>query len=267
MKRKAEEIDEKLANFPIDQLPTDVIVSIFLESGFTIPELHTLCNLSHKLRGICNDRKIWDRIFVERIMGQKQAILQAQQTKTLPELFAKLRDEPLYKEWIESEKFCKEPFTRLAAFAYRHDLITKRFGQVLFLHDQKPSLMFALSTDDATQVWFTPEEDDAAITDEDDLSESDQFWIAKYEMKKANDDEYSFYLAYLVPSVIRLFCDLLDNGYHPHRGDNDGDFEGDLPMPTLVQSCMVCQSTGHLLQCSGPCQRIYCSTACQSKHH
>lgn len=273
MKRRledeAEAIDNRLANFPIVKLPTDLIVKIFLESGFTIPELHTLCNLSTHMRAICNNRKIWDRIFMERIMeSSKKEMKKANAKGQLPELLALIRTSPLFLEWVESATFCKEPFTRLAAFAYDKDLRKKKLPSILFLHKKKPYLKFEHSkTHGNSSILFLPEDDSTAVSDEDDLSENDKYWIKKYGMTLVENDYYE-QLTYVVPhnKVIRLFCDLMDHGWNPHNGQEDDNDEEHV-VPSLLQSCIVCKSTSNLQLCSGSCKQIYCSKECQLVHH
>jgi hypothetical protein len=71
MKRSLEEVSEEIDGFPLENLPIDLIVKIFLESQFTVKELHILCNLNKKIKKVCNERKIWEQIFFRKVLGKR----------------------------------------------------------------------------------------------------------------------------------------------------------------------------------------------------
>lgn len=147
---------------------------------------------------------------------------------------------------------------QLKAREYVNELKTKRFETIQFLNQNNmDELNFMLSVDGKEKVWFAPEHDNVAALNIDDLTENDKFWIKKYKMSRIIQKDYP-YLVYWVQEkyLVDLFNDLLNNGYVAYTGAGE-----------LLQSCIVCETTNNLSQCSCPCQNIYCSKSCQAKHH
>jgi hypothetical protein len=74
-------------------------------------ELHRLCSLSRRLKHVCDNKNIWDRVFIEKFIGVRVPVNQS-----IPESVTSTK---LYKEWIVSSSMSKYAFARLLAFSMR----------------------------------------------------------------------------------------------------------------------------------------------------
>lgn len=61
------EVIRKLGSF--ERVPKDVIIQLLSKSGLSVFDINRFCNSSTQLRQLCQDRKLWEKIYVKYVRG------------------------------------------------------------------------------------------------------------------------------------------------------------------------------------------------------
>lgn len=241
-KRSLEEVSEEINVFPLDSLPIDLIVKIFLESQFTVKELHTLCNLNTKIKKVCNDRKIWEQIFFRKVLEKDKEMKIAEKNGTLPELMKTLRETEEFKNYNLLTDY--EPFVRCIAFKLTN--FDRRFRvfyyiniYMIFLDLRENNCIrlisdFFYSNETTTkkifEIW-----NNAKIVENGDIIITENYNSLK---------------------MLKFICYLISNSWKrmTYAFDN-------IPL-----ECSICSTSKDLKKCEC-CEQIYCSVNCQIKNH
>lgn len=274
---------QKIDAFPFDQLPKDLIFKIFMDSGFTVGELHKLCNLSKKLKAICTDRKVWEQVLFKHVLGYGQAMRVADRRGTLPELLNDIRQtNEFYAIWLVIREY--EPFVILTAIQLWKKFIETR--QIWFLHDADDeftpsnSLIFQeRARCYEISISFTPNaqlRDNyiaaldaivALVTPAELLSNTripirNVYTGVNYEtarLQLSKDIHPKTWVLY--------FSHVLSNGWNLFElttRETQRVFD-----TTPLAACIICGNISFekLGRCSCPCDKIFCSVDCQRKVH
>lgn len=242
LKRQAAAIDAT----PFATLPTDVIIKIFLESQLTIKELHKLCNLSRKLRTICNDRKVWEEIFFRRILDKEKEMQEAKRKGELPELLAQLRTTELYGVWKSlSSKF--NQFVNLLAIKLVQKFLTK--PQVTF------SSYSSFKSKSPDLILFWEDKRIRLITrDEKLIDVLRKYYKPPPELDSKTEIQVEFNIR-----LYHVFAFLLSNRWNVNYFTfRDPVFD---KKPLL---CSICSAAPSAFACALCETRAYCSHACAS---
>ena len=241
MKRSLESISEEIDAFPFDQLPIDLIVKIFLESQFTVKELHRLCNLNKKIKKICNDRKIWEQIFFRKVMGKDREMKIAEKNGTLPELMEKLRKSENYKLWNLMTSY--EPFVVLIAF-------------FLFLHR---GIIYLMKGSENLSIQFNSNIKSISNVGTAENRKKIEKLILTCFKNVSSNAEHTMYQCIDSSDYLNLqfFYNVVMDGWVLFF---------DKGVDNVPLECSICSKVKDLKKCSC-CEQIYCSVNCQIKNH
>lgn len=277
---------EKIDAFPFEQLPTDLIYKIFMDSGFTVNELHKLCSVSKKLKIICNDRKVWEQVLYKNVLEYGTAMRNAERSGDLPELMDKIRQtEDLYLVWKRIQNY--EPFVVLTAIKLWKKW-SRTWNDMWFLHhndvgedqfDQNPMYIEKRKKNGKFRVGIEYESDAESKNDYEKVFAElfNRFGVTEETKTRIvhiwRRKEIITKTARIVQTDISsepwilFFCFLLTNGWNMLlviTGETERVFDN-----TPLASCVTCgnASFDQLGKCSCPCEQIFCSVQCQSKLH
>lgn len=106
--RSDEELNElvkPLDAFPLEKLPTDILLKIIFESGLSIAEIYRTCSINKKFREMINNTKLWDRVFIDRILANNKHMYSKDREQYL--------NHPDFIKWQEDRKTMPNDFARL----------------------------------------------------------------------------------------------------------------------------------------------------------
>lgn len=274
---------EKIDAFPFEHLPTDLIYKIFMDSGFTVDELHKLCNLSKKLKIICNDRKVWEQVLYKNVLEYGNAMRSAERTGDLPELLQNIRQtDDLYLVWKRIQNY--EPFVVLTAIKLWKKW-SRTWNEMWFLHRndvgkwkllQHPMYIEKLKENGKFRVGILYESDARSKNDYEKVFAElfNRFGVTEETKTDIwRGDKMIRKTARILQTNISsepwilFFCFLLTNGWNLRslvENKTKRVFDN-----TPLASCVTCgnASFDQLGKCSCPCEQIFCSVQCQSKLH
>lgn len=275
---KAQEIDD--LPFPFEQLPTDLIYKIFMDSGFTVDELHKLCNLSKKLKAICNDRKVWEQVLFKNVLEYGTAMRSAERSGDLPELMNDIRrTNALYLVWKTIENY--EPFVVLTAIKLWK--LWRRRKELWFLHDddvaENPLIIEDRVRNDEVRISYAPTAESKPDYEKvfaELVNRVGVLHVSSLIEERTNvwsGRRFLIQTARILKNVVSskqwilFFCFLLTNGWNLRSlmaNETERVFDN-----TPLASCVSCgnASFDQLGRCSCPCEQIFCSVQCQRKLH
>ena len=257
LEQKANEID----TFPFEELPTDLIYKIFMESEFTVKELHMLCNLSKKLKEVCNKRKFWDELFFRKIMNMELPMNVAKRNNTLPELMETLRATDEYKLWTSITEY--EQFVKFIAFAltgvFKRQIGT---GMEIELYNRNLSWILQITVKEESGYVIKFYKFDE-VGKRASVHETMYTYVKNFQFKVQFLWDRIKVEIYDTKTYMLFFCKLINVGFQFEKDYNKLSALNNVPL----LKCAICYSITDLQKCSCPCNAIFCSTKCQSKTH
>jgi hypothetical protein len=111
--RSDEELNEtakQLEPFPIERLPTDLILKIVLESNLSIRDIYRMGYLNKRFRELLNNTKVWDKVFIDRFLANRKNMTENERSEYY--------EHPEFVKWQEQRKTMPNDFMRILARIY-----------------------------------------------------------------------------------------------------------------------------------------------------
>jgi hypothetical protein len=111
--RSDEELNDMvkpLEAFPLERLPTDILLKIILESGLSIAEIYRVSSINKRFRDMMNNTQFWDRVFIDRFLANNKYMQVKDREQYL--------DHPEFIKWREDRMTMPNDFVRILARIY-----------------------------------------------------------------------------------------------------------------------------------------------------
>ena len=252
LNRKRERSDEELIEtakpleaFPLEQLPTDLILKIVLESGLSIAEIHRMAYLNKRFRDLLNNTKVWDKVFIDRFLANRKNMTETERSEYY--------EHPEFIKWREQRMTMPNDFMRILARIYMDTLggfrsnyrirFYRGSNDYVVIRSPKQHEQFSMRT----PLIVEPINNSIILRSE----------FEKYlNFDRKDQRRFLFYTFYDFIFAIRMEMDELRFFYAMFM---DGWMEDKMP-EKLLESCVTCGEKAHF-KCSET-NRPFCGEKC-----
>ncbi len=225
-----EAADAMLKDFPFEKLMQyrDVMYTLITRSGLTVPEMQRLCSINKRWRTVCEDKRLWEKLFIEKVLAKKKL----PDTEAAREPYYAMHE---YAAWTRYKGMIPNDLVRLITLVYANSTRLELWKVQNNVYET------VVLIDEGDEEYVA-----ARVTNMKSIPRSIEFKII--------GRSGLLHWAVRRHERVLVICTLLENGWHPLDNKRQE-----------LLKCFICFAPAQG-ECGNSCGTLYCSDACADEH-